>query len=170
MISFRPKQELTIQDFPQDLLRRVTMSQSLRAQSDVPTHSDPKKKMIFQHFALDELLNLRKCWKVDSETHVKFHHLQPSESLKNKNTAVKAEFVSFNGYGTGYWCLCSLNKELTGPLNSSVLGLSLDRVLQFWVFHLITLHTYARWDSSSRSQGQGCLQSRSIYTYTDNDY
>ena len=88
---------------------------------------------------------------------------------------MKAEFVSFNGYGTGHWCLCFLlkkerKKELPGPLNSSVLGLSLDRVLQFWVFHLITLHTYARWDSSSRSQGQGCLQSRSIYTYTDNDY
>jgi len=39
---------------------------------------------------------------VDSETHVKFHHLHPSESLKNKTTAVKAEFVSFNGYGTGH--------------------------------------------------------------------
>jgi len=100
MISFRPKQELTIQDFPQDL-GRVAMSQSLRAQSDLPTHSE-QKKMIFQHFALDELLNLRTCWKVDSETHVKFHHLHPSESLKNKTTDVKAEFVSFNGYGTGH--------------------------------------------------------------------
>ena len=83
------KQELTIQDFPRDLLRRVTLSvsESLRAQSDLPTVSNKKADLptfgtlwIAQSAYMLDRGFINSC-QISASSSL-------SESLKNKNTVL----------------------------------------------------------------------------------